>query len=447
MCVHIKLHKFRTRTKVLEFVENYNNSLPPTASGRRPLGKMLRQQHVHLIEHLVELYYLEIKKARYHGQAPELGDTLPSFRTNNAQLAYRLNCSERTIRGLRKRLKAAGVIEAEHWHGTNSSYEIWLNPDLLHMTTPETDHLNIASQFARPACSRPEFLQKKPAGLLSAQMKTLPHTVSSKPLLVTTSLNKLSGADSQPAVENQAVTPPDGVEKPQKAGENAGKPVDNQQMSNDGLHKTGYRTGMRNSGNNAPPVAAAPPQKAPETLAEVLAGLPERQALNLDRITQTLYRTAVTTLYRDWWIADAEAERTRARLAEYLRYAPVEKWKAGATEVMERMALVRKWIERNHGDGYRMNLPSRYFDVRNETKAAFVRTKKWFKDHKAAQREIHNRVLLTKAVREYLASLEPGADVGPAETYRRISQRLNKRDRSLLELFHQQIDQHEPAAA
>ncbi|MEM9929470.1 MAG: hypothetical protein AAF840_06610 [Bacteroidota bacterium] len=429
MCLHIKLHKFSSRTKILEFTEKYNLG--------RPLGERLRQQHVHLIEHLLELYYLTIQKRRYHGEDVQLGDMLPSFRTNNVQLAKRMNCAERTVRNLRQRLKAAGIIEAETFHGSNSSYEIWLNPDILHLSTKATQNDNAADYFQRPNGQPPRL-----------SLQSLPHTVTSKNLLDTKLLNKLSGALDPPSADSQSVTATPTVENHENPVEKPGEPVDKPQLVADRVPETGYRTSIRKNEDTSPPVAAAPPAIAPTTLDEVLAGLPTREANMLRRVVERMYGTAVNVLYGEWWIAAAERERTLAALAEYLRYAPLANWKNGATEVMERMALVRRWMDKNYPDGaYKLPLPSRYFDVRNPSKAAFVRTKQWFKDHKAAQREIHNRVQLTKAVKEYFRSLEPNAPRSPAETYRRIAQRLNKRDRQLLELFHQQIEQHETATA
>jgi hypothetical protein len=172
-------------------------------------------------------------------------------------------------------------------------------------------------------------------------------------------------------------------------------------------------------------------------------------ANRLEKLVEVMYRNAITHLFPDWWIADSEAARTKARLAEYLRYAPTENWTRGTNEVLERMILVKRWIDRHHGgEGkYLKLLPSTYFDIRNTGKVSFGNTKSWVKAHRAALAEIHDNVQVTKAVHEYLKSQEPGAKIGPAEAYRRISQRLNKRNNSLLNLFHQQITDHENSTA
>src|SRR5690606_14719491 len=130
----------------------------------------------------------------------------------------------------------------------------------------------------------------------------------------------------------------------------------------------------------------------------------------------------------DKWISDEEAERGRARLAEYFTYAHPDGWPGGAAEILERIMLVRKWIERGRKEDKKrwVPLPSDYFDIRNRT--GFRATKKWYKDHTKAKAEIKANELLTKAVKEYLKSREPGAVRGPSETYRRISQRLGKYD-------------------
>lgn len=452
MCIHINVRKYKTRAKIQEFVQSYNNSLPDTAAGRRPLGQMLRQQHVHLIEHLVELLQLEISKTRAMGLGPELGDALPSIRTNTVQLAKRLNCCERTVRGLRDRLKESRVIEAEKWHGTNSGYEIWINRDLLFLASKVTENDNAADFFSVPEITN-NYIKTEttfPGRPAARSVQTLPHTVTSKTPLVTKEVNKESGAAIQPLVDNQAVTVKKDVENPKNNGENTLKKVEKPQN----LQKTGYLklvTGPASENpDTSPPVPAAPPKKSPDTLAEVLAGLDRPDALALDRLVQMMTRAAVITLYSDWWIADSEYERIRARLAEYLRYSGKHLWKDGAHQVIERMGLVAKWIKDHYPNGdYKKQLPSIYFDIRNEGKAAFTGTKSWYLRHKEEQRKIHNSILLTKAINEYLRSLEPGAAVGPAEAYRKISQRLNKRDKGLLIKFHNLLQEntHDTAAA
>jgi hypothetical protein len=148
---------------------------------------------------------------------------------------------------------------------------------------------------------------------------------------------------------------------------------------------------------------------------------------------------ASNVLYADRWICDAEHERMRIALAEYLRYAPASNYVRGANEVVERMHLVRRWIDAGLANGQKrwVPLPAAYFDVRNPQ--GFVATKAWFKKHQQAKVAIKDRELVTKAVNFYLASLRPEATVAPIEAYRRVTQTLGKRKPELVHHFHQEI--------
>jgi hypothetical protein len=178
---------------------------------------------------------------------------------------------------------------------------------------------------------------------------------------------------------------------------------------------------------------------APSKLEEVLVDVDLENAKTIRRHVQVIWTCAQMNLYQDKWIADEEVERAKAVLAEYLVYADPSRYQAGTAEILERIILVRRWIERGQKMGQRrwVPLPFRYFDYRNEN--GFTRTKKWFKAHIKAKAEIKAKELLTKAIKEYLKARTGGAKIGPSETYRRIAQRLGKYDQELLNQFHEQI--------
>lgn len=442
MCVQLRLHKYRSRTKIQEFADKYNNSLPLKPNGKRPLAKMIRQQHTHLIEHLVELFHLELKKkaALGHLQAP--GEDFPSFRTNCVQLAKRMNCSERTARNLRHRLKEAGVIAAEKWHGSNSSVEIWLNPALIHLTLPAEGPQNVATAYRRPTMVSDVATQAPQVLFLDPDLQSLPHTVTSKTFQGTNELNKLSGAHNSTSPDNQSVTEKEGlksvdndVKKPQNDVEKA------QTGSDQGTTRTGtgYTTSRTPDRNTPPELRAAPPAVSPDAFDEVAAGLTTAQYGKLLNLTERIYRVLIRTLYADRWIAEQERDRTLARIAEYLRYGKPHRWTGGANEIVTRIGLVARYIRDHYRDGFNMPLPSAYVDIRNNRKVAFVRTKAWYQEHKRKVWEIKNQELLTKAINEYQRSQEQGSTSSPAETYRRIAQRLGKRDQALLSNFHKAI--------
>ena len=78
---------------------------------------------------LISLYGKYLIKLNRLG--PLDADNLPSLRTNNVQLAKLCNCSSRTIKRHLTKLEEVGIIISKCWHGSGSSYELWINPQIL----------------------------------------------------------------------------------------------------------------------------------------------------------------------------------------------------------------------------------------------------------------------------------------------------------------------------
>jgi len=422
--------KWAKSKKLLDtYIEQYN-------AGRK-LSEQLRANHKTLAEKLLFLYSAMLAKEQAWGSGFQPGTPLPLLRTNNAQLRDMLGCSERTIINLRARLKASKLIVCEVFHGSNAQYEMQLCPDVLHVEEQGKGPANLTWSFSA-----------NPAPPQSGMTQTLRHTVTST-LPVTNQLKELSGALLQriaantgaagvQPVENSAEgveTAEKSVEKPLTGSERGTRPV---------TGGTGYDTAATQAGT--PPDSAAPPAEyletppssAPKTFSEAVAGLSQRVQTAIERHVQVIYTCAMLQLYADKWITDDVAERAKAAIAEYFTYTTPDRYAAGAGEIIERIMLVRKWIARApEGENRWVPLPDLYFDFRTTT--GFSATKPWYRKHIRAKADIKANELLTKAVNEYLKALEPGAAIGPSEAYRRISQRLGKHDRALLDRFHHQI--------
>lgn len=440
--------KWAKSKKLLDsYIDRYNAD--------RPLREQLRSGHKSLAQYLLYLYSLSIAKEQAYGDRVELYQSLPPLRTNNVQLSKAMGCSERTIINLRERLKQAKVIEKEQFRGSNASYEVALSGAVVHIQ----------------AAGEPENI----IHFFHPKAKSLRHTVT-RTKQVTNKLIKLDGLDFQQQADFQSNEWRSTVEKCWQScgkGENV---VENQatgSIPDTQDTRAGYET-VRCEQGTPPELRGTPRGKlgsgkgevgrdlagkeerqdgsakselgigrdfAPSKLAEVLVDVDLENAKAIRRHVQMIWACAQMNLYQDKWIADEEVERVKAVLAEYLVYADPSRYQAGTAEILERIILVRRWIERGQKIGQRrwVPLPSRYFDYRNEN--GFTRTKKWFKAHIKAKAEIKAKELLTKAIKEYLKAKAGGAKISPSETYRRIAQRLGKYDQALLNQFHEQIAQ------
>jgi hypothetical protein len=484
--------KWAKSKKLLEsFIDQYNTD--------RPLREQLRQAHRDLAEALLFFYSVALKSQQAYVAPLQEGDLLPCLRANNVQLAEKMNCSERTIINLRRRLAAAGITVFHEWHGTNSQFTLMLNPAILHLQTA-TDPTNLVEKFQAPSFPK------------NCMAQSLRHTVTST-ILVTNQLIELGGAPNQQRAINQDFTEAEhvgqclgAVEKPENV---VGLPQSGREPDTEpGTIGTGYTTssdaagytppvaaappragfqrqgfGSRlrekmgatpppaepNVGNSvktepnvgnlgiappapapqdppAPSAMAAPPTQPPRQIGEVLDGLSPDQVRSIQGYINIIYTAAMVNLYADKYIHEEEEARARALLAEYFRYAKPERWSAGTNEILERIILVKKWIVRGQKEGQNrwVPLPSLYFDLRNPN--GFTRTKSWYKLHIVKRSEIKTAELLTKAFNTYIKSLEPGSTRSPEETYRSISQKLGKKDQILLDQFNRKILEYRHAS-
>lgn len=412
------------------YIQQHNDAQPA-------LRHQLRSSHKQLAEYLLFIYSTAIAREQAYGDAVHPNQALPMLRTNNVQLSKAIGCSIRTVINLRRRLTDARLITKEVYHGGNAQYELEINPMVVHIELKGRPD-NVIHHFI-PGMG---VIQQQPhASAALGGVQTLRHTVPST-LQDTNKLIELSGANFQQSVENQQIDAPKSVESCGKAVENVINPVENTHPGSGRVTKpelgTGYTT-TTDGPETSPPVAAAPPQQAPEYLEDVIRDLPEALANQIRRFVTVIWTAANLQLYADRYIHEQEAERAKAVIAEYFVYARPDRYSAGADEILERITLVKRWIDRcaNKGQKKWLRLPGTYFDFRNP--GGFVATKAWYKQHIQAKRDIKGKELLTKALREYLKSREDGAKISTSDAYRRISQRLGKYDQALLNRFHEQI--------
>lgn len=446
-----EIRHFKSKKLTRTFIERYNAT--------QKLGKQLRSGHKKLLEYLLFLYANAIFKEQAFGEGLKPGHALPPLRTNNSQLAGEMGCSRRTIINHMNRIVESGAVTEKVFHGSNAQYEVHFSPLLIHIQTKQSpDNLihYFDKNFIRQVPIMTQGSGAPASGFFSDPVKTFHHTVS-RTEQDTIKLNKLSGdvfrqipgsqnhipatpvEDDGKVVEN----PPNDCRKP-STGSTPVTPQDTEAapgsaQGTEPVTPAGYETTMAKAGT-APRVAPVPPKEAPICIDDVLRHLPRIVAHKIKMQVRVIFVAAWMELYPGQWFTESEKERTKAVLAEYFAYSVPSRIKAGGNEVMERIILVKRWLERQRAKGKPafLKLPSCYFDIRNPN--GFRYTKSWYKPHMAKKREFKGKELLTKAVNEYTRSMDPQAPYGPGEAYRRISQRLGKFNKALLNEFHSRIN-------
>jgi hypothetical protein len=181
-------------------------------------------------------------------------------------LSRKLGTCDKTIRNLRKRLETAGIITKTIFHGSNSSFEIFLSPAILHISR-QGDPENLVSHFSKAHAVSDSFLD--------SERKSLPHTVT-RTVQDTIKLNKLEGDDFQQAPENQPLEGQNAVEKLLTGSGETPEHVENQQLKPTQATQepdSGYEP-SKNTPETPPLVAQLPPEVAPDSVKQAVRHLP-----------------------------------------------------------------------------------------------------------------------------------------------------------------------------
>ena len=153
--------------KALDAYINLYNSQTEELSGQ------VRQSVTATAKELIRLYGVSLIKANGVGEVDP--NNLPSLKTNNVQLATLSHSSSRTIQRHISKLMEAGVITEKVWHGSNASYEVWINPKILCVTRKKSQN---ELKMERDEQLRKQALEAQKAHFEKEQSTKRPHTDS-----------------------------------------------------------------------------------------------------------------------------------------------------------------------------------------------------------------------------------------------------------------------------
>ena len=374
--------------------------------GKR-VGQRLRGTHYNAIQGLMRLLKKELEA--YGSFGLKAGDDkkyLRRLKTNRKQLAKWFKCCEKTAYNRLQRLCDAGFIR-KTFHGSNASFAIDINLDLLHLEDTEANtNDNVVDQFSNP---------------LPHMRQSLPHTLSGIPGQVTKEYKELSGLPSADA------SAPASPETPPECTLDALRALD---------ADTGCHPSSENHADVAAPTAPSkkvapkkvPPTKAPKTVKAAIAPLSPSEQGRLLPLLHTVWAHALDQLqeFMPGYLVPAEIERGQAVLAEYFVYSNPLYWKAAAKEFMIRIDLAEGWCARRRAAGKVafIQLPSRYFDHRQD--GVFAATKAWYKVHQNKKIVAREDAEVSRALKLYWQSLQPETKITTEEAIRQIRQKLGK---------------------
>ena len=134
----------------------------------------LRSSTVMTAKELIRIYGISLLKA--NGSQEIQANKLPTLQTNNVQLAKLVKCSTRTIQRHIIKLRQSGIITGKIFHGSNSNYEVLINPNIL--LVKQKLSVDKANQDLQQALILARQNEAK-SSLLTFQKTNCPHTYSS----------------------------------------------------------------------------------------------------------------------------------------------------------------------------------------------------------------------------------------------------------------------------
>lgn len=371
----------------------------------KPLRERIRKQHFEAMQGLVRILQKEIGHYQLFGLKAGTSYRIRRLKTNRKQLAKWLKCCPKSAYNYLSRLEAAGWIK-KTFHGSNASFAIEINTDLLFLQETTAAHSNnMVGIFENPL---PHIRQ------------TLPHTLSGVTSQDTNKYNELSGVAPADEPATASAAPPS-------------CPTQQQRDTRAGCHPGSAAPSPSEQDTTAPAKKVAqkkvPPRKVPATVAQAVEGLPAPLVGKMRPLLDAVWNHALDQLdeFLPGYLIPAEVERGRAALAEFFVYSNPDCWKAAAHEFMRRIELAEGWCSRRKAAGLKafIPLPSLYFDHRNAR--GFIVTKQWFKTYQHQVRKAANDKQVSRCLNLYWNSLQPGAKVGTDEVLRQVRQHLEKR--------------------
>ena len=377
------------------------------------VNERIRNGMVLTAKELIRIYGISLLKSNVC-KHPNT-NSLPSLQTNNQQLAKLVKCSSRTIQRHITKLQEAGIIIGKKFHGTNSNYELWINPDILLInTTISLEKLKVLLKQVV------EKHSKKPleSGFSEIQTTICPHTYSCN---TRNNNNILIGVENSTSPNFSKTGNTTG-----NTGEIAGDFSEKQKKVSDKKNKDTGEIATRvdiSGGSKAMPDAA--------------------RANSLIFHTDLLWLMARNLLYRNMDLTGHQIVTAKKLIQKLYEPAETKHLAQVHGQYVERISLVSKYIKKDPQKRF-VPLPYIYFDTNNPN--GFVGTKKWYKAAVERRKEIERELTLKRVIRKYQNNdrKEVQYKKPQLQLFRECENTLGKlNDPALIEKFHSAVLQYE----
>ncbi len=410
-------------------VEAYNSSTSI-------LSSHIRQAMLLTTREIIKIYALSLLKA--HQVQPLDVDNLPPLKTNNIQLSKKAKASPRTIQRHLKRLIEAKIILKKVWHGSNSGYDLFLNPKLLFITVN-----NPVNNAKKP----PEATSSKPSRNQSFKkdvVPTCPHTDTSNNsyinnivIAVDKSENRRTQRQNDADNTGYIFSGYTGKIAPKKNRRTEGQ----SDADNTGYTFSGY-TGKITPKKNSGAGEIAREKRATDHTGAEKSSEDRARSASLSVYVHALWQYARNTIYKSYYLTESQEQSAKAQLQ--LWYEPVAEHKLAQVHrvYMTRLDMVEKYIRKAPEQRY-VQLPDRYFDPKNTS--GFTGTKIWYDKQRQRQLDQKKQRILYAEVRRFLSNEQKDTDKQQPRLalFRACETRLGKlKQPELLKAFHASVLNH-----
>ena len=372
----------------------------------------LRTGAVMTAKEIIRIYGISLLKINGFKEIDK--NNMPSLQTNNHQLAKLVKCSSRTIQRNIYKLLKAGVLSRKIFHGSNSNYELFVNPELL-LTKEKMSVDNIKKQYSEAL----ELAKKNEAesNAKESQTSNCPHTYS---------------GNTGNKINNILIG------------------VDNSE--NSGFENSGNRTG--NTGEIVRPFfnekkgSGFFSDRTGEIVSRVeppdwqVASDPARDN-SLSLHVSLLWLMARNLLYREKDLTDRQVMIAKKLIQRLYEPVPTIHLSKVHQIYVQRIGLVSKYLKKDPAKRF-VPLPYIYFDTKNPN--GFVGTKKWYEADQIRKKEIERELILSRIIRRYVRNekQEPVRKKPTLQLFRECENTLGKlKDSTLTQRFHAAVLHHE----
>ncbi|WP_281989756.1 hypothetical protein [Aquimarina aggregata] len=371
------------------------------------IGTQVRQSMTATAREVIKIYGASLVKL--HKVTPLDACNLPSLRTNNMQLATITRASDRTIRRHIKRLLKCGILIEKIWHGSHSSYELFINPKILWINgVGSVDKVKDKEKDS-------EKLKTENQGIKNNRGTKCPHSYTNK------KTNKRN---------NRII----GVDKLQNSWDvNFDKDLNRTEktrrkdlLKEDARRKDAWREkteidektaqGRQTSAEN---IEIGASRKGNEPFCNA-----SRHAF-LSKYVHELWGLAKEVLYKDVWLNKRQCNIALSLLYQWYEPVSEENIVHAHKIYVDRIHLVVRYINKDPEHRF-VTLPYLYFDPTNEE--GFKGTMPWYQADKKHKEGLKLKKILQEEIRKFKNNEKKDtAEARPRlAVYRECEQRIDK---------------------